>query len=327
MQADNKGRLAQAVLNPQFRARIAGKSKKWIFGNQKDYGILTKIIMYVLLLAIGYVFLYPLLVLLSTSFKSIYDLSNPLVNWIPETFYFENYKRAYIVMGGMEVIIRSLLVMGLTAVIQTLVSALVGYGLAKYPSWATRIILALVLIMFLIPGDLLYLPQYVMYTTLKIKNTLWPLLLPTSLGQGLSSSVFIFIFYQFFCMTPKSLDEAAQIDGAGHYRTFWSINLRSATPAIVVSVALSFVWNWNDSDFAGRYLGEEFKTVALALQWFEGRYASQFPFDNQNNPMLRYNNGVLMAGTILSLIPLLALYIPLEKKLVESIDQTGITGE
>lgn len=327
MQTAEKKAFSQAVRDPLFRKRLAGKSRKWFIGNQKKYGLVTNIVMHVLLIAIGYVFIYPLLVLLSTSFKSIYDLSNPLVNWIPETFYFENYQRAYVVMGGMEVIIRTVLVMLLTALLQTLVSALVGYGLAKYPSWLMRIILALVLILFLVPGDLLYLPQYVMYTTLKMKNTLWPLLLPTALGQGLSSSVFIYIFYQFFRMTPKSLDEAAQIDGAGHYRTFWSINLRCATPAIVVSSVLSFVWNWNDSDFAGRYLGEKLKTVALALQWFEGRYASQFPFDNKSNPMLRYNNGVLMAGAILSMIPLLILYIILQRKLVESIDQTGMTGE
>lgn len=135
MQAENRGRPARTVGDPQLRARITAKGKKWILGDQKQYGILTKIALYGLLLAIGYVFIYPLLVLLSTSFKSIYDLSNPLINWIPEAFYLENYKRAFVVMGGMEVIIRSLLVMGLTAFIQTLVSALVGYGLAKYPSW------------------------------------------------------------------------------------------------------------------------------------------------------------------------------------------------
>ncbi len=308
--------------------RLTGnKVKKWVLGNQKKHGIIPSIIMYTLLFGLGFVFIYPLLSIFSTSTKNIYDLVNPMVKWVPETFYWENFAKAYRVMGGMKVVIQSLILMGLLALIQTLVAAWTGYGLAKFTTWGKSIVMAFIIAMFLIPSDLLFLPQSVLYNTYKINDSLLPVILPTLFGQGLKSTVFIFIFYQFFRLSPKSLDEAAQIDGAGYYKTFWSINLHMATPAIVVSSILSFVWNWNDTDTAGRYFGRSFKTLALALAEFKTAYASQFPFDNKNNPLLRMNEGVEMAGTILSIIPLIILYLILERKLVESIDRTGITGE
>lgn len=305
----------------------ANKIKKLFLGNQKRYGFLETLLIYLLLIGIGFVFIYPVLVLLSTSIKNIYDLVNPLVKWIPETLYWDNYVRAYKVMGGIKVLINSILYMGLIAVVQTFVAAVIGYGLAKYDFWCKKLIIVLIICTFIIPSEMLFLPQYIFFSKYKLVNSIYPMLLPAMFGQGYRNAIYILIFYQFFRMSPKSLDEAAAIDGAGHLKTFFFINMRMAVPAIIVDFVFSFVWNWNDTNTATRFFGGKVITVAMALQRFKDAYAGQFPFVATNDPLLRLNEGVEMAGAILSIIPLILLYAIVEKKLVESIDRAGITGE
>lgn len=309
--------------------RVINKDRvgRIIVGNQKHHGIFTNAILYMILISIGFVFVYPLFIVLSTSLKNIYDIVNPMVKWVPEEFYWQNYVRAYKVMGGLKVLRSSILNIGLVAICQTFTAALVGYGLAKYNFWGKKLVYSLIIATFIIPGEVLFLPQYVLYSQYKMVNSILPILLPSMFGQGLKNAIFILIFYQFFRLSPKSLDEAAFIDGAGHIRTFFSINLVMAVPAIMVNFIFSFVWNWNDTATAGKYFGDKVITVLVALQRFKQTYEGQFPFKTTNDPLLRINEGVEMAGTILAILPLIILYIIVEKKLVESIDRTGITGE
>ncbi len=296
-----------------------------IVANSRFFHILGRVAIYVSLISAGFVFLYPILVMLSSSFKDIYDISNSAVNWVPSKLTFENYTRAFQVLGGWKVVLQTVGIMLAVAVTQTIMSALIAYGFAKYDFWGKKFFFALMIATFILPQQITFLPKYVMFHSYGMQGTVWPLLLQVLMGQGMKNALFILIYYQFFRMTPKSLDEAAAIDGAGRLRIFALINMRMATPATVVVFVFSFVWNWNETYTTASYFGDKLTTLPIALEKFKKTYEMMFPASS--NPLLDINEGITMAGTLISIIPLILLYVIVERRLIESIDKSGITGE
>lgn len=290
--------------------------------------VAVKILLYALLVGIGFVFVYPLIIVFTTSGKDLYDLVNPLVHWIPQNFSFDNYTKAFVVLGGFPTLFTTIAVMLIIAAFQTFTSALVGYGLAKFDFPGKKLVFALIIITFVVPNQVSLLPQYVMFSQFKLLNSIFPVFLPAVFCQGIKNAIFILLFFQFFRMSPKALDEAARVDGAGRFRIFFSINLRLATPAIVIVSIFSFVWNWNETNLADMYFGNNIVTLPLALERFKAAYDNLFPYSIENNQSaMRLNEGIEMAGAMLSIIPLILLYVLVERKLVQSIDTSGITGE
>ena len=130
-------------------------------------------------------------------------------------------------------------------------------------------------------------------------HTILPLFVPSLLGQGTRQSLFILIFYQFYNMAPKSLDEAAFIDGAGILRTFLTINLRMTTPALVVVFVFSFVWNWNETNLSSSYFGDTITTLPLALRPRRGPGAFSCKFTNRSRILQSLSIHSHRAGGIL----------------------------
>lgn len=300
--------------------------KQRLRGSHTQRGIFGSIALYSVLIFVGFVFLYPILMMISSSAKGVLDLANPLVRWIPSRINTDNYVRAYAALGGIGTLFDSMWIMLSFALAQTVSSAAVGYGLAKYRFGGHGLVMVLLLATFILPPQTTFLARYVWFSQMKMLQTIYPILLPSLLGQGINSAIFVLIFYQFFRIMPKSLDDAAFIDGAGHITTFLRINLPMAIPAIVVVFIFSFVWNWNETTLSGSYFGTGISTLPLALDRFVKSFTLMFP-EAANNPMLRINEGIQMAGTLLTIIPLVVLYIIIERQLIESLDRTGITGE
>ncbi len=136
------------------------------------------------------------------------------------------------------------------------------------------------------------------------------------------------IFYQFFNTIPKVLDEAARVDGAGPIRVFLRVTLPLAVPAVVVVFLFSFVWYWNETYLTGIYI-ENAQTIPLQLSRFAASFREQFGNVDPNAEDFtdRLNEAIYMAGTLISILPLLVLYFGLQKWFVESVDRSGITGE
>lgn len=128
-------------------------------------------------------------------------------------------------------------------------------------------------------------------------------------------------------MSPPSLDEAASIDGATQMGIFLKINLRMATPATIVVFIFSLVWNWNETNIADTYFGNSVVTLPLALQRFRDNYLRMYPVVDTENIEAQLNQGIELAAAVLSIIPLLLIYVLVERRLIESIDKSGITGE
>ncbi|WP_059172404.1 carbohydrate ABC transporter permease [Bacillus sp. FJAT-27445] len=302
------------------------RAKRWLLGMQGTDGFLFKLLVYGLLIGIGFVYLFPLIYMGSYSFKSLDDLLNPLVNWIPTQLYLDNYKKANEVLDFVPTLLETLYVTVLPALAQTAVAAVIGYGLARFDFKGKKVLFVLVLATFIIPPQVTLIPRYIFFNELNILGSLNAFILPAIGGQGLNSAIFILIFYQFFRMVPKALEEAAQIDGAGHFRIFFTIAIPMAVPAIIISFLFSFVWYWNETYLASIYFGDALTTLPLQLQKFVATYQKMFPA-GMNPTGNQLNEGIKMAGTVLSILPLLIVYFITQRWFTEGVDRSGITGE
>ncbi|MGZ9583377.1 carbohydrate ABC transporter permease [Paenibacillus marinisediminis] len=312
-----------------FELRHAAvKAKKIVMGRQGSDGLLFKVITYALLISIGFVYLYPVLYMISQSFKSLQDLLDPTVMWLPKSIHWDNYARAWEVLEYPKTLGYSILLSLLPAIAQTVTCALVGYGFAKFKFPGKTVLFGLMLLTFIIPTQVVMVPLFVLFEQFGMLGTPLPIVAPALLAGGLKSALFILIYTQFFRTIPDTLEEAAQIDGYGHFKIFFKIILPISVPAIVVVFLFSFVWNWNETYMTSLYLGDSMTTLPLQLQTFEDSYKKVFSSVQMTaNPAANINESIKMAGTVLIILPLLFLYLFAQKWFVEVIDKTGITGE
>ena len=302
------------------------KVKFFLFGSRIRYGLVFQLILYSLLIAIGFVYLYPLLFMFVTSLKSPEDLLNPMVQWIPTQFYAGNYQKAYRVLDYPHTLLSSIVISLFPSLLQTVVCSFVGYGLARYRFWGKRIIFALILATFVIPAQNTVIPQMLTYRNLGLLGNIEAILLPAVMGQGYKSAIFILIFYQTFLSLPKALEEAARLDGASDYVIFTKIALPSALPSYIISIVFSTVWYWNETYLTVIFLEGGIQSLPMQLAKFVQAYENLYP-PGTVNIFDRLNEAVKLSGTFLNILPLLLLYFILQKWFVESIERTGVTGE
>ncbi len=298
------------------------------FSVSKGTGIVKMIVMYALLVCISFVFLYPFLYMFINSFMSPEDLMNPAISWIPSKLYFQNYVKAFETLDFGKSFWNSIYISLIAALFQTTVAAITGYGLARFQVKLKGVIFVLILATFVLPVETLLIPRYVMFNSYKLINSPMPLWISALTGQGLKSAVFILVFQQIFSSYPVSLDEAAELDGAGKYKVFYKIALPIAKPGIVLSMLFSFVWYWNETRQSGLYFGEMIKTLPMKLGSFAASYASLYESAGEAlDTATSINEAITLAGTMLSCLPILIMFIILQKQFVESIEKSGITGE
>ena len=303
------------IIDSSYKKRI----KKILLGNSHEQGLLAKIIIYIVLLSIGYIFLLPIFKMLSNSFKSLEDLLSPMVNWIPRKLYFGNYKSAFKTLNYFNTLGVSLLVTLIPAVFQTITCSFVGYGLANFKFKGKKIIFGLLLFTYVLPISSVMIPRYLLFQKINIVNTIWSINLPAILGQGLYSSIFIYIFYFFFRNIPKSLYEAAYIDGANRFEIFLKISIPLVVPGFITTFLFSFVWYWNETYLASMFLGNtKYITLQLALITFDSSFVS--------GGLGNINEAIKSAATILVILPLLIVYMILQRYFIEGIENTGLAG-
>lgn len=297
-----------------------------LFGSRAHRGVVFTIALYALLVAIGFVYLQPLLFMFITSIKSPGDLLNPMVQWVPTELYLGNYARSFRVLNYPQTLLASVLISVTPSLLQTLVASVVGYGLARYRFWGKPIVFLLLLITFIIPPQNTVIPQMLTYRNLGLLGSPLALILPALLGQGYRSAIFILIFYQNFVSLPKVLEESARLDGATDLRIFITIAMPSALPAYIVSFIFSTVWYWNETFLTTIFLEGGVTTLPMQLSRFAQAYENLYP-PGVVSIFERLNEAVKMSGTFLNILPLLVMYFVLQRWFVESVEMTGITGE
>lgn len=309
-----------------LRHPVADRLRGFLFGNRIHRGLVFNIALYALLIAIGFVYLQPLLFMFVTSIKSPDDLLNPMVQWVPTHLFFGNYERALLVLDYPNTLMTSLILSVVLSLIQTLVASVVGYGLARYRFWGKPVVFVLLLATFIIPPQNTVIPQMLTYRDLGLLGSPLALILPALLGQGYRSAIFILIFYQNFISLPKVLEESAQLDGASDLRIFRSIAVPSAIPAYIVSFIFCTVWYWNETFLTVIFLQGGATTLPMQLSRFAQAYENLYP-PGTVNIFDRLNEAVEMSGTFLNILPLLVMYFVLQRWFVESVEMSGITGE
>lgn len=309
------------------------KFRKKMMGTKDDMGLLKKFAVYVILISVGFMFIYPILKVLSTSFMSVADLLDSSINWIPSKFSLKNYKDAMTAVDYLESIKDSFVISGLPTIIQVCSCALIGYGLSRYDFKGKGFVFGMVILGFVLPQQLMIQPTYELYSQLNLTGTLASYIIPAIFGQGLNSSIFILICWSFFKQIPAALNEAAQIDGAGHIKQFFKIAIPSAAGALIVVFLFSFVWYWNEDYLSNLYLysttgARDYTPIVNQLAKFRSVFTQATTSSSTGSLTTDSANTALeMAATMLTILPLLLIYFLLQKQFVESVDRAGITGE
>ena len=305
------------------------KLNRFIFGTREKDGLGKQIVVYGLLICIGFIYLYPILNMFSTSFMNRDDLLDSSIKWLPSTLYLQNYIDAAKSMDFWVTLLKSFIIAFAPTACNVVICMAVGYGFATFNFKGKNLFMVLLIFSYIIPRQVTMIPTYVLYNDMGIKGTLWAFILPAVFGNGLNAPIFILIFYQFFKQVPKVLIEAAKIDGAGYFKSFLRIAVPSAGPAILTVFLFSLVWYWNESYLTELYVqGLSTKSIWTNLVIQVKDFDASFNTRAQVGDMAtNLNESVRMAATALSILPLLIVYFIFQRYFIESIDRTGITGE
>ena len=271
-----------------------------------------KLLRHLVLLALCVIMLYPILWMLSSSFKPQSEIFTNQGLW-PTEWTLENFVNGWtgLQYGFERYFINSALIAIASVVGNLLSCSLAAYVIARLDFRGKKAVLAIVLITIMLPYHVVVVPQYVMFSSLGWVNTFWPIIVPKFLA---TDAFFIFLMVQFIRALPRELDEAARIDGCGPFRIYWRIIMPLTLPALATTAIFTFIWTWNDFFIPLIYLNDPWThTVPLALRSFlDATGESSF--------------GSLFAMSVLALGPILGFFIVAQKYLVEGIATTGTKG-
>jgi len=304
-------------------SRKSQQVKVLVLGRNLSDGLLAKLIIYLLLSIVAYLYLQPLLYMISTMLKNISDLLDPTVKWIPRQVTWENLTKAYEGLQYPEALRNTALIAFTCSAVQVMVCAMTGYALARLTVPFKGLFTALVLLTFLIPPQVIIIPLYVIFSRLGLLNSLFVFLVPALFGQGLKGALFILIFRQFFKAQPLSLEEAAKLDGASSFRLFFRIMLPLAQSACLVVFLFSFIWYWNMYYEPSMFLAKGFTPLSIRLDNLEEVLNPSLLGNTHfiNNPV---TEGTKMAAAFLIIFPPLVIFMFLQRWFVTGVERTGI---
>jgi multiple sugar transport system permease protein len=267
-------------------------------------------LLYGALLAVSVGLLLPFFWMVSTSLKANEAIFAIPPRWIPETLHWENYAEVFRRMPFLLYFRNTTYITVMTIIGTVLSSSMVAYAFAclRWPGRDPLFIFVIATMM--LPLQVIMIPLFVLFRDFGWLNTYKPLIVPAFLGGGAFN---IFLMRQFFLSLPKDLFDAARIDGASEWRIYWQIALPLARPALVTVAILTFMFAWND--FLGPliYLSDQSKnTLALGLALFTGQHQTDW--------------GVLMAASIMMLVPIVLLFFFFQRYFIRGLAMTGLKG-
>ncbi|ONI39512.1 ABC transporter permease [Candidatus Epulonipiscium fishelsonii] len=292
--------------------------------------VITQFCIYFILICIGFVYLQPIFMMISKAFMSASDVIDPSVEWIPRDFSFDNLKIAADVLNLGETFKNTVLFAGGLATCQTVISAITGFALSRYSFKFKKMWFVLIIVGFIIPIPVLMVPRLMMVVWFQeaidfvLIGTIIPQVAMAIMGQGIYSTVLILIFYNFFNLIPKSLDEAAMIDGASSLQVFYYVVVRLSLSTILVVFLFSLVWNWNETYITGTLVRGGIDLIPSKLALFDSEFEGAVVAAGS---AFKLNEAYKMSATLISITPLIVLYAFVQRKFIQGIENTGITGE
>lgn len=298
---------------------------------------------FLFLIGMSFVMLYPVFFMLSNAFKAKMDVYDPTVIWVPKNFGLEAWKLAMQAMEFWKSFKRTFQLLIPCVILEVVCTTITAYGFARFKFKERDFLFNLLLFTIVVPVQTYMIPQYVDFTSFNVfgilaipgllgmelpnlVNTFWPMYVMAAFGMGIRSGLYIFIMRQFFKGLPLELEEAALIDGCGPVKTLIKVMLPNVIPAIVTVTVFSIVWYWNDYYFSFSYLSKDFP-LSVNLTLLNGRLntvGQQANFTTQDLWLMK--DAVLSCGCILTLLPLVIMYVFAQRQFTESIERTGIVG-
>ncbi|WP_425464989.1 carbohydrate ABC transporter permease [Paenibacillus sinopodophylli] len=273
----------------------------------------TKLMIQLMCLVIGAASLYPIAWMIASSFKESSQVFVSAHSLIPAAWDFSNYSNGWKGFAGITfgTFFKNTFIIVCTTVLGTIVScSLVAYGFARVKFKLKGFWFGTVMLTLLLPGQIVQIPQYIIFHQMGWVNTIYPLVVPAFFG----SAFFIFLIMQFIRTIPYELDEAAKIDGCSRFGIFSRIILPLIKPALVTSAIFEFYWSWDNFFGALIYLGKpQMYTVSVALRLFA-------------DPSSGTDWSAMFAMATLSLIPPILVFFMFQRYIVEGISTTGLKG-
>ena len=262
------------------------------------------------LAAAGALFLlFPILWMVLSSFKPSWELFSYPLHLFPRQFTADHYKNV-LAAGFMQYVGNSFFIAAVGTIITVLISSMCGYALAiyRFEIKYTNIIFGIFLLGTLVPGEVLIIPQFSVITALGLYNNVWGVILPV-----VTTTTGIFLYRQHYLSTPLSFAEAARIDGANEFQIFTSIMFPLGSSVSVTLTIFSFMWRWNDYILPLLIFSEQRKfTIQIAIKNYIG--------------FMGVDWNSILSSSVLSIIPVMILFLILQRYVVGGIISSGIKG-
>lgn len=274
---------------------------------------LERVMLYALLILVALFFVLPLVWMISTALKAesaVFTDRDIAMGFIPQNPTLDNFEFILTASGNTPVfrwMLNSFVVAGVGTVLTLIMTSLSAYAFARIDFPGKNVLFSLLIATLLLPSVMFLVPQFLLVDILGLFNSYPAMILP-----GLAGVFGIFFMRQFFLGIPVELEEAAYVDGANRFRTFWSVVLPLAGPALATLAVITFLGYWNDYLWPLIVCQGEGCTLPAGLRTFQGAYTAAF--------------GLLMAGATMAAVPVLVLYIVAQRWIVQSVASAGIKG-
>ena len=263
---------------------------------------------YVALALVTFLMIFPLIIVVIVSFtpNAVTQTWPPKI--IPSAWTLDNYTSLFQRLSIGRELLNTIVFAGAVTIISVFFDSLAAYGLSRVDFKGRGILLAVLIATMMIPAMALLIPVYKLLGSMGLVNSYLGIIIPRMADVG-----GIFLLRQFFISIPKDLDNAARIDGAGEFRIFAQIILPNAVPAILTVGMFNFMGNWNDLLWPLIMTSKpETRTITAGLAMLTGHGSSVTPY------------GVVMAGALISALPLLIVFFFVQKRCVEGSAMTGM---
>lgn len=280
---------------------------------------------FLILFGLCFVILYPLLFMISCSFRQQADMNDPTVMWIPRHLTLSVIKETAAALDLGTTFLNTVKLNIGCAFIQVISTAVTGYGFARFRFKGKNLLFGIVILMILVPPQIILLPQYDMFRKLGLINSAWTMYLPALTANGVRSGLMILIFRQFFKGLPKELEDAAYIDGCGPLRTFIFIMVPNAVSSFLTVFLFSVVWYWNDY-YTCSFFFTTNKTLALMIKNIDAVIKAAIFSDASLQVSSREFVVWTQAACLISISPMLIMYAFLQKYFTEGIEKSGLVG-
>ena len=317
--------------NAQERAHY-----RYIFGRRISEKV-WPVFRFLILFGLGFVILYPMLYMLSTSFRPQSEMSDPSVMWIPKQFIIDNFVDVWLAMDFPKVLLQTILINVVCSMLQVVTCAITGYGFARFKFKFKGLLFGIVILQIIVPVQVVLIPLYTQFrffdifgiiqlitgSSLNLVSTPAALYLQAFFCNGIRAGVFILLYRQFFRGLPKELEDAAYLDGCGPVMTFIRVMVPNAKTSFLTVFIFSIVWYWNDTYVTGMFFDKPY-TIAMEVENMATTIIFYKTGDNagQASDWLVW----IEASCVLSLLPILIMYIILQEQFVEGVERSGLVS-